>query len=385
HHEATRIREALAAVGIPAVAAGRQSLFATPEAREVHALLMALLHGADPGRLRTALCTVLIGQDAQAVAALDADGDALGKWQMAAIAWRERLGQGGPLALLGELCARHAPRLLGLLDGERRLTNYLQLAELRQEARRQALGTQGLVDWLARRIAEASADDDAQLLRLESDARRVQVVTLHKSKGLEYPLVFLPFAGIGGKAPEPGRRVVVHGDDGRVLQWKLQPDTSGWNDAADKWKAAQRAEDARLLYVGLTRARDALWLAGGDFYHHDKAPLWPMIADAQTLAARTDRAIAIDDTPSPALLPWLAPEAEGAVPDARTPTRALASDWWVYSFTQLASADAGNDPSSAATQPAPGGRDEPDASDEADAAPATDAHDPRFGGTRFGV
>src|SRR5690606_1387252 len=149
HNEATRIREALAAVGIPAVAAGKQSLFATPEAREVHALLMALLHRADPGRQPTAPRTVLLGQDAQAIAALGADGDALGEWQMAAIGWRERLRQGGPLALLGELCARHAPRLLGLLDGERRLTNYLQLAELLQEAQRQALGAQGLVDWLA--------------------------------------------------------------------------------------------------------------------------------------------------------------------------------------------------------------------------------------------
>src|SRR5690606_1764666 len=130
----------------------------------------------------------------------------------------------------------------------------------------------------------------------------------------------------------------------------LQPETSGWNDAAEKWKTAQRAEDARLLYVGLTRARDALWLAGGDFYNRDKSPLWPMIADAQALAARTGGAIDIDDTPLPASLPWLAPEAEGAVPDARTPTRSLASDWWVYSFTQLANADAGHDPSSAATQ-----------------------------------
>src|SRR5690606_15176402 len=123
----------------------------------------------------------------------------------------------------------------------RRLTNYLQLAEQLQGAQRSTLGLHGLVDWLERAIAEARADDEAQLLRLESDARRVQVVTLHKSKGLEYPLVFLPYVGIGAKAPEPGRRVVVHGDDGRVLQWKLQAGTSGWDAAAERWKTAQRA------------------------------------------------------------------------------------------------------------------------------------------------
>src|SRR5690606_56341 len=70
HNEATRIRHALAMAGIPAVAAGKQSLFATPEARDLHALLLALLHGADDGRLRMALSTVLVGLDAAAIAAL---------------------------------------------------------------------------------------------------------------------------------------------------------------------------------------------------------------------------------------------------------------------------------------------------------------------------
>ena len=386
HSEATRIREALAAVGIPAVAAGRQSLFATAEAHELHALLQALLHGGDDARLRAALATVLAGEDAHRLAGLDADGAALRQWQATALGWRERLQQGGPLALVGDLCAQHATRLLGLLDGERRLTNYLQLAEQLQEAQRRALGLHGLVDWLQQAIADASADDEAQQLRLESDARRVQVVTLHKSKGLEYPLVFLPFVGIGGKPADAGRRVVVHEDDGRVLHWKLQPAISGWESAAAAWKRAQRAEDARLLYVGLTRARDALWLATGAFYNHAQSPLWPMVRDPAALAARAPGSIVLDPTQPPASLPWLPPQDEGEVPPARQPTRPLASDWWVYSFTQLANADTGHDPSSAATQPAAGGRDEPAEADEAAAlADAGDGFDPRFAGARFGV
>ncbi|AKC86752.1 UvrD-helicase domain-containing protein [Pseudoxanthomonas suwonensis] len=382
HHEATRIREALAAAGIPAVAAGKQSLFATAEAHELHALLQALLHGSDDGRLRAALATVLVGEDAHRIAALDGEGATLRQWHMTALGWRERLQQGGPLALVGDLCAQQATRLLGLVDGERRLTNYLQLAEQLQEAQRGAPGLHALGDWLERSIAEASADDEAQLLRLESDARRVQVVTLHKSKGLEYPLVFLPYVGIGGKAPEPGRRVVVHEGDHRVLQWKLQDETR-WKEIAERWKTAQRAEDARLLYVGLTRARDALWLATGEFYNHAQSPLWPMVKDATALAARAPQAIVIDRAAPQDNLPWLPPEAEGEVPPARTGTRALASDWWVYSFTQLANADAGGDTSSAATQPAAGGRDEP--ADAGEAAPADDGFDPRFAGSRFGV
>src|SRR5690606_8124033 len=382
--EAVMTRDALAAVGISAVAAGRQSLFATPEARELHVLLQALVHGADDRRLRAALATVLVGEDAHAIAALDAEGATLQQWQLQALAWRERLQRGGPLALVGELCAQHAPRLLGLMDGERRLTNYLQLAEQLQEAQRSALGLHGLLDWLARAIAEASADDEAQQLRLESDARRVQIVTLHKSKGLEYPLVFLPYVGIGSQARSPGRKVVAHGDDGRVLHWKLQEATSGWDAACEAWKRGERAEDARLLYVGLTRTRDALWLATGMFYSHAQSPLWTMVSDPDALVTRAPDAIAIDTAPPPAQLPWLGADAAEDVPAARIAQRPLSSDWWVYSFTQLANADAGHDLSSAATQPAPGGRDEPDP--DPDAAPADAADiDPRFGGTRFGV
>lgn len=359
HAEATRIRHALAMAGIPAVAAGRQSLFATPEARDLHALLLALLHGADDGRLRMALSTVLVGLDASAIAALDDDGEALRHWQLEALAWRERLQRGGPLALVAALCAQHAGRLLGLLDGERRLTNYLQLAELLQDAQARALGLHGLVDWLANAIADANANDESQLLRLESDARRVQVVTLHKSKGLEYPLVFLPFAAIGPHARNPGQRAVVNAEGHRVLHWKLLPSASGWEAAKDAWTLAQRAEDARLLYVGLTRARHALWLATGLFCNFARSPLQHMVSNPDALRAALGDAVALDDSTPPEQLPWLPPASTEAVPPARTAQRALASDWWVYSFTQLASADGQEDTAASATQPAEGGRDEP--------------------------
>jgi len=385
HHEATRIRQALAKVGIPAVAAGNLSLFCTDEAHELLALLQALLHGDDDSRLRAALATVLVGQDAHHIAALDADGPAMQAWRATALGWRERLDQGKPLVLIGELCARQATRLLALVDGERRLTNYLQLAEQLQEAWRHALGPHGLVDWLERAIAQASSDDETQLLRLESDAHRVQIVTLHKSKGLEYPLVFLPYVGIGGKVRDPGRCITARDPHDRapVLHWKLQADTSGWNQAVDEWKTGEAAEDARLLYVGLTRARDALWLATGEFYNHGKTALWPMVSDPQELAKALPGAIVLDAGEPPADLPWLPAEAEGQVPPARELSRPLASDWWVYSFTQLANAEGAGDTSSAATQPAPGGRDEP-ASPEAEA-PVDEAYDPRFSGSRFGV
>ena len=394
HNEATRIQRALALLGIPAVAAGKQSLFATGEARDLHALLLALLHSGDDGRLRTALATLLVGEDAAGIDALDHpdkgnDGAAHRDWQARATRWRERLLRGGPLALVDELCAGNAARLLGLLDGERRVSNYLQLAELLQEAQQRALGLHGLVEWLGHAIATADPNDETQLLRLESDAQRVQIVTLHKSKGLEYPLVFLPFAGIGRQGKSPERHCVVHdATHGRRLHWKLDLAEAGWDAAKETWKREQRAEDARLLYVGLTRAEHALWIASGPFYSSDKAALAPMLSDLEAL--RQVHGLVLDATPPTLDLPRLPPESDAAVPPARAVTRALEGGWWVHSFSQLAKADAGGglqapeggSTASAATLPAAGGNDEPEQADE----PVVEAaFDPRFTGNRYGV
>ncbi|MGD6428178.1 exodeoxyribonuclease V subunit beta [Xanthomonas citri pv. citri] len=392
HGEATRIQQALGAVGIPAVAAGKQSLFATEEALELLALLQALLDPGDDSRLRAALATVLIGEDAIAIAALERDGERHRRWQQQALDWRERWQRGGPLALIGDLGATHGQRLLALVDGERRLTNYLQLAELLQEADARALGPHGLVDWLSRRIANADDNDDAQQLRLESDARRVQIVTLHKSKGLEYPLVFLPYVGIGRKPPDqkPGKRVIVYRDGKRCLHWPDDVDSMEWKAIKEEWKKEQDAEDARLLYVGLTRAEHALWIASGPFHQHERTALSAMLRALDALQGTAgEGGVVVDTTTPPAHLPRLPAPSEAQVPLARNPQRHIAPEWWVYSFTQLANADAGaaTDPMASATVVGSGGSDEPSGSEAVAVAVATDAEpfDPRFAGNRFGV
>src|SRR3546814_7033210 len=98
-------------------------------------------------------------------------------------------------------------------------------------------------------------------------------------------------------------------------------------------------EDARLLYVGLTRARDALWIATGRFYNHDCAALAPMLADPAALQEMPG--IVLDATTPPIGLPRLPPESDAAVPPAAVATRVLSSDWWVHSFSGLSRADGG--------------------------------------------
>ncbi|KRG41481.1 exodeoxyribonuclease V subunit beta [Stenotrophomonas pictorum JCM 9942] len=389
HKEAARIQQALAALGIPAVAAGKQSLFASAEAHELRVLLLALLQPADDGRLRAALATVLLGESAAAIAAMEHEGDAQRAHQQRLAQWRERWQRGGVLALLSELCAEQAERLLALVDGERRLTNYLQLAEQLQEASHRSIGLHGLLDWLQTRIAHADEGDEAQLLRLESDARRVQIITLHKSKGLEYPLVYLPFVGIATSAPDSSNHRTVHDGQQRVLHWKIDKDDADWKAIGQQVGAEDAAETARLLYVGLTRAEHALWISGGALAGLASSRLGPML---EALPAHAD--IAVVDAaagPVPARLPA---EREPALPPVRVIGRVVPHDWWVYSFTQLAHADGRQDTTAAATEDAGGAADEPlqatiddaleSGADSAVVATAADVFDPRFAGSRFG-
>ncbi|ALN78240.1 exodeoxyribonuclease V subunit beta [Lysobacter antibioticus] len=381
HDEAARIQQALIAAGIPAVAAGRRSLFATEQALDVLSLFDVLLHPGDSGRLRAALATALIGLDASAIARLSEDEPWQRDWQMRALGWRERWQRHGPLALIADLCAEQAPRLLTLADGERRLTNLMQLGETLQEADTRSLGLHGLRDWLRLRIAEADDSDEKQQLRLESDARRVQILTLHKSKGLEFGLVFLPFIAIG-REPRGGRLCEYPDPElGRVLQLQTEvvdPRAPDWDSARERAAIESRSEDARLLYVGLTRARHALWLASGPLYLAPASPLLAMVADPDALAAGHAGEIVIDDGALEAAPAPLLPAASGAVPPARSARRNLARDWWVYSFTQLTNEASGGDAPLVAL-------DERGAEDEPETAPAllTPA-DARFSGSRFG-
>jgi len=340
HKEASLIRKALAQLGIPAVSAGRQSLYASAEALDIRLLLMALMQPSDPGRLRAALSTVLLGEDAAAIAALDQVPQHT--HFEAFSSWRQLYQRSGIFALLSTLCARHAARILQLDDGERRLTNILQLAELLQEASRQHPGLAALLGWLDTRIANADDQDDAQQLRLESDARCVQIVTLHKSKGLEYPLVYLPFVGLDRPPSPTARHCIVHAGQGRCLHWKMDRDADGWLQAWQQAGQEDRNEAARVLYVGMTRARHALWIAEGEWKGHDASPLAVMLQDRAALAASPEIALttASADAPIPPRLP---PAASPVLPPPRRRQRRIHADWWVYSFTQLAHAEGQRD------------------------------------------
>src|SRR5690606_27271754 len=143
-------------------------------------------------------------------------------------------------------------------DGERRLTNLLHLAELLQQASTELEGEQALIHAFSSQISQQRGQSDEAILRLESDAELVKVVTIHKSKGLEYPVVFLPFTA-RSRPVSPGDTVTRYDADG-VLRSAV---VSNADEAAEADRD-RLAEDLRLLYVALTRARHVCWIGLAD-------------------------------------------------------------------------------------------------------------------------
>jgi exodeoxyribonuclease V beta subunit len=386
HREGLAIRDALARLGVPAVSAGRGSLYETEEAQALLALLLALAAPGDDRRLRAVLATPLFGYDADRLQALDDDGDAQRAWQQTLADWRLRWETHGPQPMLADVVAREAARMLAFADGERRITHLLQLAEQLQEARAQRLGPQAQVDWLRSAIAHADREDETQWPNLESDASRVQILTLHKSKGLEFPLVFLPFAGIGRSSSGKARFVQYHDAAGRrVRQWKTtqaHPGAPSWDDACDAARREDVAEDMRLLYVGLTRARDALWVATGllasnanSALHRLFGGVLPDPAVQAQLGALLD---VRDPEPTPDDAARYGDVAADAVPAPRQAHRRLRRDWWIHSFSQLHRQHAHG--TQALADEAPADDERPIAAID----PALAVAPSRFGGTRFG-
>ncbi len=261
HRQAGEIAAELAARGVPSVRRGRDSVWQSEEAQELAAVLAAYAEPGREGVLRYALATRLLGRNAAGLALCQDDEAAWDLEREAAERYHQLWQQHGFMrafrAWLDE--QNVAERLLELADGERRLTNLLHLAELLQAASLERPGLEPLLAWFdAQRRSEGGGDE--VLLRLESDAERVQIVTVHTSKGLEYPLVFCPYLWDGrllGKHKDSAR---CHDEDGRPL---LDLGSDQLDDNLQRARREIFAEQLRLAYVAVTRARDRLWLHWG--------------------------------------------------------------------------------------------------------------------------
>lgn len=247
--EAALVRDALSALAIPSVyLSNRDSVFDTAEAKDLLWLLQAVLAPEQERALRSAMATGMLGLDAQMLDALNHDERAWDTLVDEFDGYRQHWQRRGVLPMLREIMAqRHlAENLLATPGGERRLTDLLHLGELLQEAASQLDSEHALIRWLAQQIAQPNHQSDNQQLRLESDRHLVQVITIHKSKGLEYPLVWLPFVGNFRQQQD----VLYHDRHSFEALLDLNADEASQALAEEE----RLAEDLRLLYVALTRA-----------------------------------------------------------------------------------------------------------------------------------
>ncbi|WP_318837057.1 MULTISPECIES: exodeoxyribonuclease V subunit beta [unclassified Providencia] len=247
--EAVLIRDALNRLNIPSVfQSNRESVFSTPEARDLLWLLQAVLTPEKERVLRSALATGILGLTAKQIDDLNHDEKSWEKivdeFARYGMVWQKR----GVLPMLRMVMAQRqiAETLLSGADGERRLMDVMHIGELLQEMSLQLEGEHTLTRWLAQQIAHPDHQSDVQQMRLESDKHLVQISTIHKSKGLEYKIVWLPFASNF----LPQSKGLYHDRTDYAVRLDL-------NDSEENVALADEerlAEDLRLLYVALTRA-----------------------------------------------------------------------------------------------------------------------------------
>ncbi|HID9354583.1 TPA: exodeoxyribonuclease V subunit beta, partial [Klebsiella variicola] len=344
--EAAQVREALQTLGIPSVyLSNRDSVFETLEAQELLWLLQAVLAPERENTLRSALATSMFGLTALDIENLNQDEQAWDALVEEFSDYRQIWRQRGVMPMLRALMtARHiAENLLATRGGERRLTDILHISELLQEAASQLESEHALVRWLAQHIAEPDSNAASQQMRLESDKHLVQIVTIHKSKGLEYPLVWLPFIARFRKQDQ----AFYHDRETFAAVLDL-----GQDEASLELAEAERlAEDLRLLYVALTRAvwHCSLGVAplssrksgNSDFHLSALGRLLQAgeAMDAAGLAARLadfcHGDIALQRPGELDLTPWQAPAATIPPLSARELQRRIADDWRVTSYSGL--------------------------------------------------
>jgi len=288
------VRDALVAVDVPVVLLATTSVFLSSAAADWLILLSALEQPQRPGLARTAALTDFVGWTATDLAISD-DTELDGLSGMLRL-WATTLADRGVAALLETVVATRGltERMLSREHGERDLTDLRHVGQALHEVVTEGHGgVASLVEWLQHRIAEAKSDvDEERSRRLESDAKAVQVLTVHRSKGLEYAVVYVPYLWdrwVPG-SPDPLR---LHDDAGARLL-----DVGGTGDAGYAARKVvhlreEAGESLRLAYVALTRARSQVVTYWAPASNTPAAPLHRLLFGDRTTGGVLPETVAV--------------------------------------------------------------------------------------------
>ena len=253
HAQGALVQEQLRRRGVPSVRTSPERVLDSAEAADLRVILAAVAQPYRGGQVRAALATETLGKRAEELAELlDDVGNAWDAEVEHFAKARQRWERDGVLAAIVSVLTAYdiQPRLLRLPGGERRMTNVMHAAEeIHLAATTEQLGMAEVLRWLG------TPQLDGAELRAESDGDAVQLMTIHKSKGLEFGVVYCPF--LFDMDPQAVTAPYVVHMDGRAelvvgTTWLDEDASQARKDAANR-EASE--EIARLAYVALTRAK----------------------------------------------------------------------------------------------------------------------------------
>lgn len=307
NHQIAALRARLVARGVPCVGSGRGHIFGGEMARELELILFAVLHPDDDQAVRGALATRLLGATLEQFNAWHEQPDAFERELERFEAWRALVRSRGVLALVESMLATRATALLALPEGERAVTDLRHLGELLAAEESSRQGLDGLHAWLAEMRKQGSDGDaeaaDERQLRIESDARRVQLLTIHASKGLEFPIVYLPLVWRTGdrSGPRSPKLLRYHDAGGQRC---VDLGSADFIAHRGQHFREELEERLRLLYVALTRAVHAVhvyWVDRGPPPRQDDQA-WEVAAiDLLVRQAQQQLNLSEDETSLPAM------------------------------------------------------------------------------------
>lgn len=261
--QARDYQAALRAAGVPSVLNNTESVFASQEAVDLYALLLAVASPGDSGLLKQALTLSWFALDGQALYQLINDETALDARMLRFLGYYQDWQKSGLMAMMQHLLAQEKirPNLSKNTIAERQLTNLHHLIELVQQAAvDEHLGINKTLDWLRNAIAKAGDSEDQQL-RLESDDEAVKIITMHRSKGLEYPIVFCPCLWQRSDRLKNEKQLVKCHEDGRMI---VDLGSDDFDQRRAQALQEELAEDLRVFYVAVTRAKYRCYIAWVD-------------------------------------------------------------------------------------------------------------------------
>jgi len=292
------VKNYLAQKGIPAILMDDKRIFASQEAKDLLALLEAIYEPAFSS-INKALLNSFTGFVIDDMLKLDEE-KMLSYFQQYKDIWQHNGIYPALTRFLKDFNLRERLMNNHAIQGQRVISNLVQLMELlNQSVHLGSLSQEELIIWFRRGVNGMRVSGDAYQTRMESDEEAVKIVTIHKSKGLEYPIVFAPFLDLKTTDPKHLFQKFRNPHTGEYLV----RETKLMTDEEIVWNETQlEQENRRLIYVAITRAVYKCFVYTIQNGHYKNSSLKPFVA---ALQLRRSPRIDLNDMPFPEVSPYL--------------------------------------------------------------------------------